>query len=260
MKTLLCLIIGEIFFLRKSLVRLRNYFLHSSDFDPLEDSPRYGSALSDLSSNSFNYSPTVINDSETENEEEHPVLKKDKPKHKWFLVPEVINRQAGYKSNQKSSELFQRRCYGSLHCVQRLELMYKLEEHRGCVNSLNFHPDGTLLASGSDDLKVIIWDWKNGKSLLSFETKHRGNVFQSKFLPLAGDLHIVTCSRDGQVRLAQVSALEGLRSSRKLGVHKGPCHRISVLSEQPQVVFSTGEDGLVLSHDVRCSKSEKYVV
>lgn len=62
----------------------------------------------------------------------------------------------GCSPKYKNSELFMRRCYGSLHCVQRLELMYKLEEHDGCVNSLNFHPNGSLLASGSDDLKVKI--------------------------------------------------------------------------------------------------------
>lgn len=77
--------------------------------------------------------------------------------------------------------------------------MYKLEEHEGCVNSLNFHPDGSLLASGSDDLKVAIWDWKIGKCIQKYDTKHRSNVFQSKFLTLSGDLHIATCARDGQV-------------------------------------------------------------
>lgn len=80
-----------------------------------------------------------------------------------------------------------------------MELMYKLDKHDGCVNSLNFHPDGSLLASGSDDLKVVLWDWKMGNPLLSFDSKHRGNVFQSKFMHLSGDLHIATCSRDGQV-------------------------------------------------------------
>ncbi|KAI4462757.1 wd repeat domain-containing family [Holotrichia oblita] len=135
--------------------------------------------------------------------------------------------------------------------------MYKLENHKGCVNSLNFHPDGSLLASGSDDLKVVVWDWKCGKSLLSFETKHRSNVFQSKFLPLGGDLHIATCARDGQVRLAQVSVQEGLRSSRKLGSHRGPCHKLAVLKDQPQVILSAGEDGIIFRHDLRNSKPER---
>lgn len=129
----------------------------------------------------------------------HPVLNKPKPKHNWFVVPEIINRQLGGRANVQNNILFQKHCYGSLHSVERLELMYKMEKHKGCVNSLNFHPDGTLLASGSDDLKVVVWDWKIGKPLLSFETKHRGNVFQSKFLPLLGDLHIATSARDGQV-------------------------------------------------------------
>lgn len=127
------------------------------------------------------------------------MLKKEKPKHNWFIVPEVINRQLGNRAHLQNNILFQRRCYGSLHCVERLELMYKLEGHQGCVNCLNFHPDGSLLASGSDDLKVILWDWPIGKQLLSFETKHRGNIFQSKFMPLSGDMHIATCGRDGQV-------------------------------------------------------------
>lgn len=127
-------------------------------------------------------------------------LKKPKPKHNWFLVPEVMNRQIGTSAKFHSDELFQRRCYGSLHSVQRLELMHRLDKHEGCVNCLNFHPNGSLLASGSDDLKVILWDWHIGKDIFQFETKHRGNVFQCKFLPLSGsDLHIVTCARDGQV-------------------------------------------------------------
>ncbi|XP_044253981.1 DDB1- and CUL4-associated factor 8 isoform X2 [Tribolium madens] len=203
---------------------------------------------------------TVILDTDTEADiENHPLFKKEKPKHKWFVLKEVDQRQLGYSAKLQSRELFQRRCYGSLHCVQRLELMYKLEEHAGCVNSLNFHPDGTLLASGADDLKVVIWDWKLGKTLLKYKTKHRANVFQSKFLHLHGDLHIATCARDGQVRLAQVNKEEGVRNARLLGSHKGPCHKLIVLPEQPHIVLSAGEDGAVLNHDVRDPKSTKVV-
>lgn len=145
-------------------------------------------------------SSTIIRDTESESDEDPPaVLKKENPKHNWFIVPEVINRQLGNRAHMQNNILFQKRCYGSLHAVQRLELMYKLDGHEGCVNCLNFHPDGTLLCSGSDDLNVILWDWPLGKQLLYFETKHRGNIFQSKFMSLSGDLHIVTCGRDGQV-------------------------------------------------------------
>lgn len=43
-----------------------------------------------------NSDSTVIHDTDTESEEEeHPVLKKEKPKHNWFIVPEILNRQLG---------------------------------------------------------------------------------------------------------------------------------------------------------------------
>lgn len=159
-------------------------------------------------------SQTYLHDSDTESDmEDPPVLLKEKPKHKWFMVLEVMNRQIGTSARYKSPDLFMQRCYGSLHCVQRLELMYKLEKHEGCVNSLNFHPNGSLLASGSDDLNVVVWDWPTGKDLITFDTKHRGNVFQSKFLPLSGDLHIVTCARDGQVSRFHISFLLGTITS-----------------------------------------------
>lgn len=163
------------------------------NWEDIDSSPR---AFDDESCSS-----TLIHDldSESDAESEPPVLKKQKPVHKWCMVPEVMGRQMGYASKRQNPELFQRRCYGSLHSVQRLELMYKMDKHEGCVNSLNFHPDGSLLASGSDDLKVALWDWKLGNPVLLFDSKHRGNVFQTKFMHLTGDLHIATCSRDGQV-------------------------------------------------------------
>lgn len=60
---------------------------------------------------------------------------------------------------------------------------------------------GHLLASGSDDMNVIVWDWarKNAKQII--KTGHKSNVFQSKFLYLnaQSQINIVTCARDGQV-------------------------------------------------------------
>ena len=37
---------------------------------------------------------------------------------------------------------------------------------------------GTLLASGSDDLNITVWDWQQGKPYFSFNSGHRANVFQ----------------------------------------------------------------------------------
>lgn len=56
--------------------------------------------------------------------------------------------------------------------------MYKLDGHRGCVNSLSFNRGGDMLLSASDDRSVVVWDWAADRRILSFETGHTGNVFQ----------------------------------------------------------------------------------
>ena len=53
-----------------------------------------------------------------------PVLQKEKPKPKVFVIQELINRQMG--NNPKFASKF----YGSLQAVQRLELMRKLDDHQ----------------------------------------------------------------------------------------------------------------------------------
>lgn len=61
------------------------------------------------------------------------------------------------------------------------------------------------------------------------------------------------------MRLAQVSKQEGLRSTRKLGCHRGPCHKLALPADQPHIIISAGEDGLVFRHDVRNNaRPDKY--
>ena len=37
---------------------------------------------------------------------------------------------------------------------------------------------GTLLASGSDDMNIVLWRWDLNKPYIVFESGHRSNVFQ----------------------------------------------------------------------------------
>jgi len=78
-------------------------------------------------------------------------------------------------------------------------VLRKLAKHRGCVNTVSFNTDGDILVSGSDDWRVILWDWETGGIKLSFHSGHTNNVFQAKIMPHSEDRSIVTCAADGQV-------------------------------------------------------------
>lgn len=107
------------------------------------------------------------NDQSNEEYEIPAVLLKRKPNYQWnpvkgklifimiiiglcviklLCISELMNRELGSLSKPgrtgKTDVMFEQRFYGSLRTVERLELMYKLNKHKGCVNSINFHPEG----------------------------------------------------------------------------------------------------------------------
>lgn len=210
-----------------------------------------GPDVEDADGNDSNEWTTASEEELEKAEEDTPAcLKKEKPKPNWFAVPELIQREMG------NNLLFQRRYYGSLHVVERFELAYKLEEHQGCVNALNFNQRGNLLASGSDDLAVVIWDWATGKKHHSFDSGHRSNMFQAKWLPFHVEYLMATCARDGQVRLLDIR--RGL--SRRIAMHHAPTHKLAVHPDTPHVIISVGEDARVLSIDIREDKPTKLLV
>ena len=129
-----------------------------------------------------------------------------------------------------------------------------------CTLFSHFNESGSRLSSGSDDLEVIVWDWMRGQKICSFPTGHTSNVFQSKFLPLTGDSHIVTSSRDGQVRLAQLSETGTCQRTKKVAQHKRASHKLALLPDRPHQFISGGEDGLIFDIDVRADKPTKLLV
>ena len=117
---------------------------------------------------------------------------------KWNAVDNVHSRMIGI------SKSFQKNANGAQSLVQRLTLTDKLSFHDGCVNAVNFSPDGELIVSGSDDLQVALWDWyKNTKEpVMTYDSGHSSNVFQTKFMPYTNNSTVVTCARDGQIRVS----------------------------------------------------------
>ena len=69
-------------------------------------------------------------------------------------------------------------CMKSL--IDRLGLDFELSGHAGCVNCLEWNHDGSILASGSDDFHVMLWDPFRRKKIADIDTGHQGNIFSVK--------------------------------------------------------------------------------
>ncbi|XP_044509540.1 DDB1- and CUL4-associated factor 8-like isoform X2 [Mangifera indica] len=161
-------------------------------------------------------------------------------------VVDVFQRELGLLSTRN----FEYRRRASEDLVLRLDICKKLDKHRGCVNTLSFNADGDILVSGSDDRRVILWDWVTGRVKLSFHSGHDDNVFQAKIMPFADDRSIVTCAADGQVRHAQILEGGGVETT-LLAKHQGRAHKLAIEPGSPYIFYTCGEDGSVQHIDLR---------
>ncbi|XP_027765915.1 DDB1- and CUL4-associated factor 8 [Empidonax traillii] len=176
------------------------------------------------------------------------------PRPRWRAIPALRQRQLG------SCARFVPEACGARLFVQRFRLQHGLEGHTGCVNTLHFNQRGTRLASGSDDLKVLVWDWLRRRPVLQFDSGHKSNVFQAKFLPNSGDSTLAMCARDGQVRVAELSATQCCRSTKRVAQHKGASHKLALEPDSPCTFLSAGEDAVVFTIDLRQDRPASKLV
>ncbi|CAK8691174.1 unnamed protein product [Clavelina lepadiformis] len=198
-------------------------------------------------------------DEEKRQEEEEEWLKKDignLPHPKWRATVEMRKREI-----LPSSHYWTTKVCGAYGMVKRFKLGYELDKHNGCVNALHFNQSGSLLASGSDDLQIMLWDWAHPERepAVMYESGHKSNVFQAKFLPNCGDATVVSSARDGQVRVGDISATGSCRGTKKVAQHRGSAHKLSLDIGQRSSFLSCGEDGVVFGIDLRQDKPDKLV-
>ncbi|KAH8378712.1 hypothetical protein KR009_000890, partial [Drosophila setifemur] len=187
------------------------------------------------------------------------VICKCKPPYSWNCAQEVWQREhnilnrIGWRGGHTSVQSFSRGYYGSRQAVEQLTQLSSLSQHSGCVNCLNFNRSGDLICSGSDDLKIIVWDWANERARHSFRSGHTMNIFQTKFIDCAGCLDIVSASRDGHVRRAVIPPSGGATRPTRLYSHADSVHKLVVVPNSKHEVISAGEDGAVKHFDLRSS-------
>src|SRR5205085_698352 len=84
-----------------------------------------------------------------------------------------------------------------------VKLLRSLEGHKDFVYSVAFDPTGRMLASGSGDDTVKLWEVASGKLLRSFEG-HKETIFSVAFDPLGQTL--ASGSSDHTVKLWEVTS------------------------------------------------------
>ncbi|CAF4873910.1 unnamed protein product [Rotaria sp. Silwood1] len=208
-------------------------------------------------------------DTETKNEDDDDDDDTESNVNEQNNLPPTTNiylhlrqRQLGIFNRPKdraTCRAFHNNIIASRNLVQRMKVSHTLDAHNGCVNALAFNRTGTLLASASDDLQIILWDWASNQAAVAYESDHHSNVFQAKFIPFSDDCKIVSCARDGQVRLAELHPDGSLWRTKKIAQHLASAHKLSIDTITGTDIFSCGEDGIIYHIDLRENKSNKLL-
>ncbi|CAL8472173.1 g11715 [Coccomyxa elongata] len=163
--------------------------------------------------------------------------------------------------------------------ARKLSVENVLQGHEGCVNRLAWNEDGTLLASGSDDRRVLLWHYPDSNlAPVVVKTPHLANIFGVRFLPCSGNRRLVTGAMDCSVQLHILDASPSTHARAKrerntvrwvpdetnepIPSHstKYLCHSkrvkgVEVAPQDPHMFWSVGEDGDVRQFDTRCRTS-----
>jgi len=157
--------------------------------------------------------------------------------------------QAGHRHRHKSL------AYAPF--VARLTLKQTLAGHHGCVNSIRWNKNKTLLLSGSDDRNVVLWQVGHQKSKIVQEihTLHRHNIFDAQMND--NNTHIVTCGADGIVTVLNIpdASMAPISSQVYFGQHSivPPCRFMAnrLTWRDNNVFVCTFGDGSVRQFDIR---------
>lgn len=142
----------------------------------------------------------------------------------------------------------QKRLHVTEDLVQRLGLEKELEGHTGCVNCLEWNSTGQLLASASDDFRIIVWDPFRHKAIHTVTTNHHGNIFSVKFMPKTNDSLMISGAADYMINVHDIKLRETISVC---SCHASRVKRLAVCPDAPHNFWSASEDGTIREFDLR---------
>jgi WD40 repeat protein len=129
-----------------------------------------------------------------------------------------------------------------LRDVSTGELLGQLTGHQGSVRSLAFSPDGALIASGSTDQTIIIWNVATGQPVGRPLVGHNLFVEGLAFKPDGSML--ASASRDQTIMLWDIAAAQRLGSP--LRQHTGWVNSIAFSPDGLSLVSASSDSTLML--------------
>ncbi|GMF45015.1 unnamed protein product [Phytophthora lilii] len=140
-------------------------------------------------------------------------------------------------------------CQGHGSLVRRLRCEAQLEAHTGCVNTLQWNERGSRLASGSDDHRVVLWDYETRRAQTVIESGHQLNIFAVCFVPGTDDHVLASGAMDNDVRVHYAPFRAD--ASKLFRVHRDRVKAIAASWAAPKLFWTAAEDGLVYQFDLR---------
>uniref|UniRef100_A0AC34RFU3 Uncharacterized protein n=1 Tax=Panagrolaimus sp. JU765 TaxID=591449 RepID=A0AC34RFU3_9BILA len=141
--------------------------------------------------------------------------------------------------------------------LNRNKTLYQrdVKGHHGCVNAVEFSKDGTLIASGGDDLGIFIWNAHDAYSAIKpkpraiMSKKHLSNIFTLAFSK--DGRRIFSAGNDGYLLVHDIETKE------KITTFDGSCfYSISLRNDDDNVVAAATDAGRIYLFDVRQSPND----
>ncbi|KEG11763.1 hypothetical protein DQ04_02301020 [Trypanosoma grayi] len=132
-----------------------------------------------------------------------------------------------------------------------LAIGHELGGHEGCINSLATNTTGEFLLSGSDDLRLCLYDTCDWSLRQRYRTMHRANIFHAVFVP-GNEGRVLSCALDGRTILTDLETSQPYYKSRFLSMASS----VATSPWWPDMAYIAYSNGLINRVDTRACSSE----